>query len=259
MHYSKENAELYKQQKAAGKAAAPADVPVPGQGNAQKAYAIPGADSGSASYAIPGQTAFKPVTVTAAPNPSVQTPPQPKPSVQTPPPQKPPVQTVPPQSQPPPNPTVQTVQTPPQPKPPVTQIPPTNVTPPAGNTFGQTTVLSAGSGDPGTTVLGAQPAEKQVVPHLTRTKNNERIPIPKPVFRIGKERSYVDYFVSDNPAVSRSHADIIQKNGEYFILDNNSTNHTFVNGSMIPGNTEVKIGHGTKIILGNEEFLFELY
>lgn len=37
-------------------------------------------------------------------------------------------------------------------------------------------------------------------------KNNEKIKLVKPVFRIGKEKSYVDYFIGDNTTVSRSHA-----------------------------------------------------
>ena len=124
--------------------------------------------------------------------------------------------------------------------------------------FGETTVLGGETlGE--TTVLGTVGPTQIVKPHLIRTKNNEQIPVNKPVFRIGKERSYVDYFVGDNPAVSRSHANIIARDGVYFIMDTNSTNHTYVNGGMIESNSEVKISHGTKIRLANEEFEFRLY
>lgn len=125
--------------------------------------------------------------------------------------------------------------------------------------FGETTVLSGKK--PGeTTVLngGAQPRQT-VVPHLIRTKNGEKIYINKPFFRIGKEKSYVDYFIGDNTAVSRSHANIVTNNDKFFIVDTNSTNHTFVNGSMIQSNIETPISHGDKIRLGNEEFEFRLY
>lgn len=90
-------------------------------------------------------------------------------------------------------------------------------------------------------------------------KNNEKIPLNKPVFRIGKERSYVDYFISDNTAISRSHANIINRDGEFFIVDTNSTNHTYVNGGMIQSNVETKLSNGTKIRLANEDFEFKLY
>lgn len=131
---------------------------------------------------------------------------------------------------------------------------------PQGQTmnFGETTVLGGANNIGETTVLGAT-ASTQVRPHLIRIKNNEKIILDKPVFRVGKERSYVDYFIADNSAISRSHANIISRDGEYFVVDTNSTNHTYVNGAMIQSNVETKIAHGTKIKLANEEFEFKLY
>lgn len=123
--------------------------------------------------------------------------------------------------------------------------------------FGETTVLSGTIGE--TTVLGAAPEATKVEPYLVRVKNNEKIPLNKPVFRIGKERSYVDYFIGDNTAISRSHANILNRNGEYFVVDTNSTNHTYVNGSMIQSNVETKLSHGAKIRLANEDFTFNIY
>ena len=124
--------------------------------------------------------------------------------------------------------------------------------------FGETTVLSsAGIGE--TTVLGASPVMQEIKPYLIRSKNNEKIILDKPVFRIGKERSYVDYFIGDNSAISRSHANIVQRDGEYFVVDTNSTNHTYVNGGMLQSNVETKISHGAKIRLANEDFEFKLY
>lgn len=123
--------------------------------------------------------------------------------------------------------------------------------------FGETTVLGAGNAIGETTVLGATPDTK-VQPYLVRLKNNEKINIDKPVFRIGKERSYVDYFIADNSAISRSHANIISKGGEYFIVDTNSTNHTYVNGVMINSNVETKLTHKTRLRLANEEFELNL-
>lgn len=127
--------------------------------------------------------------------------------------------------------------------------------------FGETTVLNKGNiGE--TTVLkrGAQQQQQQQInPHLIRVKTKEKISVNKPVFRIGKERSYVDYFIGDNTAISRSHANIVSRDGAYFLVDTNSTNHTFVNGEIIPSNEEVQIDHGTKFMLANEDFEFRLY
>lgn len=125
--------------------------------------------------------------------------------------------------------------------------------------FGETTVLGGGNiGE--TTVLGVSAATTpQENPHLIRVKNNEKIHLNKPVFRIGKEKSYVDYFIGDNTAISRSHANIITRDEEYFIVDTNSTNHTFVNGVMLQSNVETVLIHGDKIKLANEDFEFKLY
>ena len=125
--------------------------------------------------------------------------------------------------------------------------------------FGETTVLGGG-GIGETTVLNASHAPSQMIaPHLIRKKNSEKISINKPVYRIGKERSYVDYFIGDNTAISRSHANIVTREGAYFIVDTNSTNHTFVNGTMIQSNVETAIAHGDTIRLANEDFEFKLY
>lgn len=124
--------------------------------------------------------------------------------------------------------------------------------------FGETTVLGGGNvGE--TTVLGAVSEAVQPKPHLIRLKNNEKINLDKPVYRVGKEKSYVDYFISDNTAISRSHANFISRDGEYFVVDTNSTNHTYVNGTMIQSGSEVKLAHGDKVRLANEEFEFKLY
>ncbi len=135
--------------------------------------------------------------------------------------------------------------------PPIVQSQPMN--------FGETTVLGGGNmGE--TTVLGVSSAAKvQENPHLIRAKNNEKISLNKPVFRIGKEKSYVDYFIGDNTAISRSHANFISRDGEYFVTDTNSTNHTYVNGVMIQSNVETKLVHGDKVRLANEDFEFKLY
>ena len=123
--------------------------------------------------------------------------------------------------------------------------------------FGETTVLDSGNvGE--TTVLNQPVFQKVSKPFLIRKKNNEHIFIDKPIFKIGKEKSYVDYFISDNTAISRSHATIMSQNGQYFIIDTNSTNHTYLNGEMIQSNVMTPIMDGIKIRLANEEFEFKL-
>ncbi|MBQ8914190.1 MAG: FHA domain-containing protein, partial [Lachnospiraceae bacterium] len=96
------------------------------------------------------------------------------------------------------------------------------------------------------------------VPHLVRVKTGEIINITKPEFSIGKSESKADYTITDNSAVSRVHCIIIQKNGVNYIKDNNSTNHTYINGVEIEPDKEVLLKNKTTVRMGDEEFTFLL-
>lgn len=124
----------------------------------------------------------------------------------------------------------------------------------APNPNGGTTVLGGGPG--GTTVLGYDDPEEPSYPYLIRERTGEKVYVDKPSFRIGKEKRYCDFFVSDNNAVSRSHADIITRGSRYFIIDRHSTNKTYVDGRVIPIEKEVEIFSRTKLRLANEDFTF---
>lgn len=144
-----------------------------------------------------------------------------------------------------------------QPQPTIMQTPPMQ---PQMPVMSETTVLvSPMIGETTVLVNGQLPGQNQMIPFLIRRKGNEKISLNKPVFRIGKERSYADYFIGDNTAISRSHANIVSRDGEYYLIDTNSTNHTFLNGQMIQSNVETKLAHGDTIRLANEDFEFKLY
>lgn len=91
---------------------------------------------------------------------------------------------------------------------------------------------------------------------LDRLSTGETISLNKPVFRIGKERSYVDYFVTDNNTVSRSHADIITRGNRHYVVDLNSKNHTYLNGQMLEPQCEEELHEGDILKLAREEFVF---
>lgn len=123
--------------------------------------------------------------------------------------------------------------------------------------FGETTVLAQDAvGD--TTVLTANPQDMFQQPYVFWKRTNKKIKITKNEFKMGKEKSYVDFCVSGNPAVSRSHADIVTKNGEYFLRDNNSLNHTYIEDRQLIGGEEVRLLNGAKFKLADEEFEFWL-
>lgn len=93
------------------------------------------------------------------------------------------------------------------------------------------------------------------LPFLIRTKTKEKIFINRDIFKIGKERKQVDYYV-DNDAVSRSHADIIRKKDHFFVVDQDSLNHTFLEGKQIPAKQYTRLESGQSFVLANEEFIF---
>lgn len=108
------------------------------------------------------------------------------------------------------------------------------------------------------TELLVENAERTPVAYLIRRRTNERIEINKPAFRVGKERSYVDYFVESNSAVSRIHIDILTRDNSFFIKDNKSTNGTFVDRRRLQPEVEEEIFDGCEIVLANEEFEFHI-
>ena len=97
----------------------------------------------------------------------------------------------------------------------------------------------------------------KVNPYLIRETTEERTMITKNVFKIGKANRGVDYHVSGNGAISRQHAIITKKDDGYYIKDNKSTNHTYVNGKELEDGEEVLLSNNTRIRLGDEEFLFK--
>lgn len=92
--------------------------------------------------------------------------------------------------------------------------------------------------------------------YLIRARTNERIPIVKEAFYIGKEASAVDYCIHDNAAVSRSHACIVSKDSRFFIKDLGSTNRTYVNNLEVTCNQLQELRPGYRITLANEVFYF---
>lgn len=105
----------------------------------------------------------------------------------------------------------------------------------------------------GTALLSAAAAH---FPTLRRVSTQETIYVNKPVFRMGKAKGGVDYFVDNNPAVSRSHADIVTRGKRYFVIDLNSKNKTYINEQPLPAQSEVEIFEGNLLKLASEEFVF---
>ena len=91
---------------------------------------------------------------------------------------------------------------------------------------------------------------------LTRQVTGEKIELGKPSFVLGKNPEKSDYAVADNTNISRVHAVITTRNGRYYVMDQNSTNGTFINGRIIKAGQETEILPGDCLMLANEEFIF---
>ena len=91
---------------------------------------------------------------------------------------------------------------------------------------------------------------------LTRQVTGEKIELGKPSFVLGKNPEKSDYAVADNTNISRVHAVITMRNGRYYVIDQNSTNGTFINGRIIKAGQETEILPGDCLMLANEEFIF---
>ena len=114
-----------------------------------------------------------------------------------------------------------------------------------------TGILNDGSS--ATTVLGNAGMPTAT---LIRKKTGEKITIDKAEFRIGKERNKVDYCITGNSNISRTHATIVYRNGAFAIVDNNATNGTNVNGVAVSAGKERALTGNETIRLADEEFLF---
>lgn len=122
---------------------------------------------------------------------------------------------------------------------------------------GETGVLDPSFWD---TALNSTPSQRlgrvaktAPVPKLVHTVSGRIIVINKASFWIGKDD--VDLLI-DKDVISRKHAEIIMRGSNYFVMDNNSTNKTYVDGKSIPGKATIEIFNGTKIKFVDEEYTF---
>jgi hypothetical protein len=82
--------------------------------------------------------------------------------------------------------------------------------------------------------------------------------ISKPAFIIGKDIKAVDGVIASNQFVSGIHCKIVWKQGQYYIEDMASMNHTYVNGTSISPNSQHPIDLGDVVKLANMEFEVQL-
>lgn len=98
------------------------------------------------------------------------------------------------------------------------------------------------------------PDSEEFVPYIVRKRTGEKVLINRNLFKLGKDVSYVDYCVKDNPAVSRNHADIVRKPDGFYLIDKGSLNHTFVDGRKLETGEYRKLEDRCLMQLADEVF-----
>lgn len=93
-------------------------------------------------------------------------------------------------------------------------------------------------------------------PVLLRVSTNTRVEIKKSPFAIGRSANACDFVIEDNCYIGRKHAIIQQEGHQTYIIDNNSTNGTKIDGVPINPNQKVPLSSGKVIEIGHEEFIF---
>lgn len=90
---------------------------------------------------------------------------------------------------------------------------------------------------------------------ILRRRTGETVTVQGDAFRIGKDIN-ADYRIPDNNAISRKHALLVLRDKQYLLIDQNSKNHTYVNGIMLSGQEEMLLHSGDVIRMADEEFEF---
>ena len=83
------------------------------------------------------------------------------------------------------------------------------------------------------------------------------IVINKPEFLLGRSAAKADGVISGNGMVGREHCKIIQRDGQYLVVDLQSTNGTVINqGPRLNSNQAYPLKSGDRIAMANVEFTF---
>ncbi len=92
--------------------------------------------------------------------------------------------------------------------------------------------------------------------YLERLQTREIFHIYKNITKIGKQKATADICLTGNPTFSRQHCTISYSMGIYYIKDNGSLNHTYLDGQMLRPNEGCRLNNNSRIRISNEEFIF---
>ena len=132
----------------------------------------------------------------------------------------------------------------------------------AGNGNNQSVAGSESGGWHGTVMLGTNIAENGSctvmigagdAPYLLY--QGVRVSMEHFPFSIGRDNA--DFIISKG-TVSRPHITVSSRNGSYYVMDENSKNHTYLNGKQLAPYTEAELKDGDELRLANENMTFHI-
>ncbi len=92
-------------------------------------------------------------------------------------------------------------------------------------------------------------------PYLKAKEGNEVIQISKKSILIGRMGNFVDYIINSS-AIGKIHAEILQEGENFYVMDCNSKNGTFLNDNRILPNTKNSIRNNDILRFANREYVF---
>ena len=90
---------------------------------------------------------------------------------------------------------------------------------------------------------------------LEHCTTGKKVYISKFPFRIGKAGDIKDLELITN-AISRKHADILKEQGQFYVVDLDSTNGTYINDKKIQPGVKEMLTDGVLVNFANAEFKF---
>ena len=113
-----------------------------------------------------------------------------------------------------------------------------------------TSVYEEDDDDAPTMIYGDEPTPLTCT--ITRMSDGESFTIPYPA-TLGRG-SMASVRIPGNRFIGRVHASVKERDGQLYVTDEGSANHTYLNGEMIPAHEERPLSDGDVLSLAKEEF-----
>ena len=105
-------------------------------------------------------------------------------------------------------------------------------------------------------VKGNYTSTKKGTPYFIYKKTGEKVLIETDHFIIGRRNDMSDYAIESAKYLSKVHAEICIEDGVFYLRDNDSSNHTYLNGDRFLRGEKRVLVNGDEFRLASEDFIF---